>query len=664
MSIKLPLFLIFFFTSINSIIAQTAQVKFLKEQKQKLEQKPDFKRDTSYINILNELAFEIAYSDSNQMKLYAIRAKELSEKIDYKKGLLEAQNNFADYLMVTGELDKSLAEHDIVIQQTKAFNEKFIALRSLNSKAFIYDQKANYPASFEELSRGSELAEQLGNQLYQLKINMNLGNLMAYLNQTEEALSYYQKCMNSKLDESSSFAKAEVLANMSYTYFVMNDLNSSLDKISRAIPIFKEKKADDWLAYSYLIMASNYIKKQELDVAYQYLKQSDSLQKLIEDPRGQSDLNLTKAEYYLYKNQLETAEQEAVLAQDISKKINYFNGQIGSAEVLTKIYKKKKQYDLALRHNLLATRLKDSIQKANNRNKLAILKVKNELDKQKQEEIFAIKEELNLQKAIILITVLLVSFLLILLIIVRRNGKKQAKIAAELQSMNTVKNKIFAIIGHDLKAPIGTLQELLSLYKQEGITAEEFKNITPRLKANVDYSAFSLNNLLFWAQAQMKGIKTSPENVNVKNSIEEICQLYSEQLKDKNILLEFDFSQKTNAYVDREHLNIILRNIIANSIKYSFENQKIVFKSNNYNDKIKITVCDSGIGMNDVLITSIFNGKNLDSRPGTNREKGTGLGLEICLELLIQNSGQLEIESKTDQGSCFHIILPKTPNHR
>lgn len=654
------LLLITFFTGIIFSISQTNTVEFLEEKKQELEQNTVFERDTSYINILNELAFEIAYSDSNQMKLYATKAKELSKKINYTKGLLEAQNNLADYLMLAGELDQSLAEHEKVIQQAKTNDEKFTALRSLNSKAYIYNQKANYPASFEELNKGLELAEDLNNPLYKLKLNMNLGNLMAYLNETEEALSYYQKCLNTEIDESSSFVKAEVLANMSYTYFMIDDTDSSLDRLFQVIPIFKEKKADDWLAYAYLVMSSNYIKRQELDLAFKYLKKSDSLQKKIEDPRGLSDLNITQAEYYLNKNQLEMAEEKGLLAQKKSKKINYFNGEIASAEILTKIYNEKKNYDQALGYNLLATRLKDSIQIVNNKNKLAILKVKTELDKQKQQEIFTIKEELNQQKAVILITALLLSFLFILLIIVRRNGRKQARIAAELQSMNAVKNKIFAIIGHDLKAPIGTLQELLSLYKQKDITVEEFRNITPQLKANVDYSAFSLNNLFLWAQAQMEGIKTNPENVNVRNSIESINHLYHEQLKQKGILLEFDFPDEVSVYFDREHFNIILRNLIANSIKYSFKNQKITLGCSSNNDKIKITICDTGIGMDDELIANILNGKTRHSRPGTNKEKGTGLGLEICQQLLILNNGELEIESRPDEGSCFYITLPKT----
>ncbi len=653
------LLLILFNMGITCMLAQSNKVNFLEEKKQELEQSNAFERDTSYINILNELAFEIAYSDSNQMKLYATKAKELSKKINHTKGLLEAQNNLADYLMFAGELDQSLAEHERVVQQAKSNDEKFTALRSLNSKAYIYNQKANYPASFEELNKGLELAEDLNNPLYKLKLNMNLGNLMAYLNETEEALGYYQKCLNTEIDESSSFVKAEVLANMSYTYFMIDDTDSSLDRLLQVIPIFKEKKADDWLAYTYLVMSSNYIKRQELDLAFKYLEKSDSLQKEIEDPRGLSDLNVTQAEYYLNKNQLEMAEEKGLLAHKKSKKINYFNGEIASAEILTKIYNEKKNYDQALSYNLLASRLKDSIQIVNNKNKLAILKVKTELEKQKQQEIFNIKEEMNQQKAVILITALLLSFLFIVLILVRRNGRKQSRIAAELQSMNAVKNKIFAIIGHDLKAPIGTLQELLSLYKQEDITAEEFKKITPRLKTNVDYSAFSLNNLLLWAQTQMKGVETEPENIDLRTAINLVLELYNEQLAQKNISIGFDLFYETKIYIDREHLNIILRNIIANSIKYSYQNQKITISTISQNQKAKITICDKGIGMDNKHIADILNRKNHTSKLGTNKEKGTGLGLEICQELLVLNDGKLEIESKPNQGSCFHIILPE-----
>lgn len=651
---------IFFILLTSSVESQSITVASLEEKKNKLEQNSQFKSDTAYINTLNEIAFKVAYSDTKKMFLYATQAKELSENINYNKGFLEGKNNLADYSMFKGELDKALLQHDEILKRVN--NEKLIALRSLNSKAFIYEQKSDYPSSYKTLQEGLIIAEDLENQLYRLRVKMNLGNLMAYLGSTEEALNYYRESLDFELGESSSFARAEVLANMGYSYLVINELESSIKHISEAILIFEKENIEDWLAYCYSILGRNYLKKNDLKTAYSFLQKSDSIYVKIDDPRGKSDLNITYAEYHLKQNEIKKAERKAITAYNTSKQLSYFDGQILSAEVLSTIYQKNRNNKKALEFKLLANKLNDSIERENNKNKLAILKVKNDLEIEKEREIYDYKDKLFRQKTVIFITILIISFLLIIIVLVRRNNKIQSQNNSELQKINILKDKVFTIIGHDLKAPIGTLQELLSLYGKDNITAEEFKKITPRLKENVDHSSFSLNNLLVWAQTQMKGIYSNPEHINLKSALDNTISLYKERLLKKNISLSYDISDSIAVHVDKEHLNIILRNIISNAIKYSFPNELISLSAFEQNNEITIEICDKGVGMDSLVLDKIFEGGHPQSTLGTEKEKGTGLGLNICLELLAKNNGKLNIKSEAQVGSCFYITLPSSQN--
>ena len=269
------------------------------------------------------------------------------------------------------------------------------------------------------------------------------------------------------------------------------------------------------------------------------------------------------------------------------------------------------------------------------------------------------KKQLERQRAVTYSSIILLVSLSIILFLIRRNINIQKKANKELVKINALKDQVFSIIGHDLKAPINTLQELLDLYKNKAITAEQISEITPRLKNNVDHSAFTLNNLLFWAQNQMSGISVAPQNVNIKRTTAEIVSLYKERINKKNITIDMNVSNDIVVSIDPEHLKIVLRNIVLNAIKYSEIGGQIIFKSREEKQRVVFSICDNGIGMTQEIIDTITKGGTPNSRPGTLNEKGTGLGLNICNDLIMANNGYLTIESQPNQGSCFHIDLPK-----
>ncbi|NNC34490.1 MAG: hypothetical protein HKO09_06415, partial [Croceitalea sp.] len=202
-------------------------------------------------------------------------------------------------------------------------------------------------------------------------------------------------------------------------------------------------------------------------------------------------------------------------------------------------------------------------------------------------------------------------------------------------------------------------QELLQLYEAKAISAMEIANITPRLKANVDQSAYTLNNLIFWANSQMKGIRARPKEINLSTAVSKCIKLFAEQLDRKNIHLQLDIEKNCTCKFDPDQMNIILRNLIYNAIKYSNTEGSIKINCVQNNADLILSICDDGIGMNQNQIDNILNAVEVQSTPGTYQEKGTGIGLSITMELIKLNDAYMTIESEENKGSCFNLHLPR-----
>ena len=228
----------------------------------------------------------------------------------------------------------------------------------------------------------------------------------------------------------------------------------------------------------------------------------------------------------------------------------------------------------------------------------------------------------------------------------------------ELQKMNDTKEKLFSIISHDLRSPIGQLKNSLDLVNREYISPEAFQQISAKLSSEVDRLQSTLDNLLRWSISQLQGIKAAPERIALASLLEQKLMVFKQIADKKNIKL---LLEDVNRYVwaDPDHLLLVLRNLISNAIKYSYQDGQILIRSHSKDNRVIIEVIDSGMGMTEDVRASIFQHDNIISSTGTANEKGTGLGLKLCKEFIEKNDGEIWIESGEQKGTTFFISLPE-----
>jgi signal transduction histidine kinase/ligand-binding sensor domain-containing protein/DNA-binding response OmpR family regulator len=234
--------------------------------------------------------------------------------------------------------------------------------------------------------------------------------------------------------------------------------------------------------------------------------------------------------------------------------------------------------------------------------------------------------------------------------------------AKELEILNETKNKLFSIIGHDLKNPMSAIIQLSDLLYDsfDSYNSEKKKNFVMHINSSSRNAYHLLNNLLDWARSQQNFIHINTEPVSISNIIDEVIQLNKDILKSKNIEIKKCINADCNAFADHNMLHTCMRNVVSNAIKYSISNSSIVITvSNSSNSKLKIEIQDSGIGMNKELLENIFSIKK-SSHLGTANEKGTGLGLIIVKEFITMMNGSISIDSIENNGSNVQIEIPST----
>jgi signal transduction histidine kinase len=231
--------------------------------------------------------------------------------------------------------------------------------------------------------------------------------------------------------------------------------------------------------------------------------------------------------------------------------------------------------------------------------------------------------------------------------------------AQELQKSNKIKDKVFSIISHDLRAPIKSLSTVLAWVADDDLTFDELKKSLGSISKNVDTLNLTLENLLQWSRNQLDGVKNEPELIDIRRPFQDMLDLYKIHLGEKEITFKVNVQERFVVYIDKHNLDLLLRNLISNAIKFTREKGTILITAENYNkNQTLICVKDNGVGMSQEAIKKVFSATDHYTTYGTNNEKGTGLGLLLCKEYVESSDGKIWIESAENSGTSVCFTLP------
>jgi len=232
----------------------------------------------------------------------------------------------------------------------------------------------------------------------------------------------------------------------------------------------------------------------------------------------------------------------------------------------------------------------------------------------------------------------------------------------ELKHLNLMKDRLFSIIGHDLKNPINSIKGFAELTAKrfDSIDEEKKKYFLSLIIESTKQVSQLLDNLLDWARTQTTGISYSPSDIDLVDLIQSNIRFISQLSNNKEVDVIFDSNHKNmTIYADENLTNTIFRNLLTNAIKYTPSNGRVLLSVETETGKnARITIADNGIGMSSDQLNNLFKLDKVESQKGTNGETGTGLGLILCKEFVEKQGGSISVLSKKGFGTTVSFSIP------
>jgi len=249
----------------------------------------------------------------------------------------------------------------------------------------------------------------------------------------------------------------------------------------------------------------------------------------------------------------------------------------------------------------------------------------------------------------------------VILLILKEKDELQIKADnIKLKELNLQKDNFFSIIAHDLKNPISAVANLghALLEEHKEIDNDYREKLISLIYESSKKTYNLLINLLQWASSESGSLKLKREEINIYNIVENNLSLARENLQAKKLDVEVLIQKWEVVYADYRMIDTVIRNLLANAIKYSKDNGKITFFTKELTDNKRcIYVEDNGLGISDSVLSKIFDIDSRHTTKGTRDETGTGLGLKLCKEFVEKNSGSISVNSVVNKGSTFFVCL-------
>ncbi len=448
----------------------------------------------------------------------------------------------------------------------------------------------------------------------------NIGLNYARNGNFDEALKYFEKA--EEIGRDPKFAKAHLspLINLGKVYNAKGDDKTAMKYLQQALELAYSTGAKERI--SRVLLEIGQIESKSTPPNTASLEKGFEIAKEINNKKIQADflsaLAAVAERTGNYKEEVSLLKQQKVLWDSI------YN--IDKAKAIANL---QSEYDLKITSNQLA-----ALERAEARN--------------------ALKKNL-----IIVIAAILAVTLLTLIVFYTRSRRLNKELSAreqDLKKTNEVKDKLFSIIGHDLKGPIGNIPSLLSIYKIE-TDPEEREYILQAMEESSAASLETLEKLLSWGRQQLKGSTYNPTLVNVEQVMINKIKLLGVSAANKNITIVNRIPPAIHVYADENHFKFIMRNLISNAVKFTHSGGQVeVSAVHEHKGFVTFSVRDNGIGINKEMLQHIFEPYN-ESIFGTANEAGTSIGLMLCKEFVIQNGGNIWVESAKNQGTVFSFTV-------
>jgi signal transduction histidine kinase len=655
-------------------------------QKEKIEKKK--------IPILRQLSKAYTSVDPDRKYFYANQMRQIAEKHHIDSIIPVAYMDMAMTHGIKTQYDSSMYYFTKGLVLAKKYKTPKQEARAYVGIGYTFDRLDNPKAAIENYERALKIFQRVKSQDGLNQTNINLGSLYFDMDEFKIAEFYFRQVLE-------SFKKMNDQSGIAYGYFIMGNASRVLNKDTEAYDYYRKsleirERAGDLngIALANYGLGQLYLKQKKYNEAEKALHIAIEKNRILNNKYQEVAALITLSKVFVASKEYNEAEDTAKLAYQMGKQIKSKGLALNALDILVAIQEETADFKQAFEYQSQAIILNDSLDLQKIKNEFIFADF-NRIQKEnsvleKSNEVIAMRN-LTYKRALYIISSLFVMVLLLLILYlmkIRQKNKINAMLElqskeistinktlenvneelrvqndltirqnAELERINSVKNKFFSIVSHDLRSPIATLKMLFSTYFDGHLTHEEMNVLLKKLEENIFNTADLLDNLLEWSKSQLEGMIVKPEIVPLDRIVSRNLKILNAQILEKKLQIENNISEKDTAFADRNMINVVIRNIISNSIKFCNEGDAIRISSEIKGYSILISVQDTGIGIEEEDHEKIFQLEHSITK-GTSGEKGHHIGLVLCKDMVEQNKGRIWFESKVGVGTTFFIELP------
>jgi signal transduction histidine kinase len=491
------------------------------------------------------------------------------------------------------------------------------------------------------------------------------GNFGNALNSFQTSLSIYQE-----IDRKNEVYQA--VLNIGRVYLKQANLQQALPWLRLALTGSRELKNQIIEKDALFNLSQLHEKQQHFDSAYFFYKQFIAINDVINNDDRKREISRKQLQF-----EFSSKEKEYQTNQQLAE------NKIAQQEA----FAIQQQQELSLREKQLElTNREKQIQQLNylkkqaeleNEKKLSSAQLKQK-DLEKKLEMGIADQKLNEQQLALTsnrrISYLLGFFALavtIAAVFAYKAKQKMQKLnelvlaqKTELEEMGKVKDKVFSIVSHDMRAPVNNLISFGSILEEEHIPQEKLTLYIEQIRGTLDHTSTMMENLLNWASSQMQGFEPVMEMVDLQTIVEDCINGILPALQKKQIEIDNKIVNTLTVYGDKNMIELVVRNLLNNALKFSNKQGLIeVYTTVEANGICALSISDKGLGLSQEKLDLINSNKvrSISSSLGTNKEKGTGLGLMLCKHFALLMKGSIRAISTKDQRTIVQLLLNSSP---
>ncbi|WP_411768511.1 tetratricopeptide repeat protein [Winogradskyella sp. A3E31] len=659
------------------------------------------KQDTVKVNAYIHFFFTDLFYDNPQSVIdYSHKARVLSKKIDFTKGLVLSHNNLGYTYRTRSESDSAFYHYNRAIQYAepisfyKGITDAYIGLGN------TYNQLGEWDDAVKQFETVIELAQQEGDSIQIGSAHNNIGNTFLSQSKFENALLNYQKAAElgnasikgvaliniavvhnqmGNIDQArdyfqKSIIEAEKLGKKGHLAFINRNLgilekktgnfDEALKYYNQALEHYKSLSDDFSSSEIIQNMGNVYFEMNDFDKALMYYNQSLQIQQSINYPTGACYNQLYKANAYHGSRKISEALTQLKLAELCAKELKMIDVQSDVANLMSIIKEEQGDYKAAFDYQKQFKILSDSITTISSKEKIAEIETKYQTTQKEQEiellsadnEISKLKiqKQQNLRNFLIIAAVILV--LLLLAVYSRYNLKIKAN--KKLRELDELKTKFYTNISHEFRTPLtlilNPLNNILATDSDDDIQSN-----AKLAHRNADRLLQLTNQMLDLSKIEAGKMTLNVGQQNLKSFLEVIYASFESLAQSKNIAFTKSFNiTEEEVYFDTDKLQKVLYNLLSNAFKFTPEKGKVDFICNEKGKILNIEIKDTGHGFDSDEHEQLF--KRFQQGDTSNSEPGTGIGLTLSRELVLLHQGTLTLDSTQGEGSSFKISIPIT----